>query len=255
MDNNFTPVADLTFAEDDDQMRGVYRGAEPFTGTALDQTSKYREITEYRQGRAHGRHEIHLADGTPVTVATYAAGECVESSTWYAEGSLCETYAAANKTTRRWAPDGTLTYDRVQDAAGQAHTRWYYPNGTVKQHTTAGTSTDYFAADGRLAMRVRYGAGPQSVRYVSEVLRTSYLDVLTYPYVEAVSERSTAEWYFFGWLWRLLKQDRPAAEGILRHLQAAGIATAGAVLARLPTLDLATFEPAMSFRIEAEEEG
>lgn len=244
------PIVDanqLDYADNYDLMREVcYRG-EPFTGTARTTNG----TIDYVNGMAHGRYLYRFDNGIPSEEGLYAEGECIRSCSWYEDGTPQETHQAEGIQTSKWDRDGILAYQAGEDAAGNYQTRWFYKNGIVKQCTT-NLGTDYFAPDGQLAMQVTYGQRQNGVKYVADVLKTSYLDVLSNYFTEASQEKSTAAWYFWGWVWMLLEkaENRPTAMAILHHLNAAGFSAAANTLKTISTVDLDTFRGAMSYRIE-----
>ena len=240
---------DLDFADEYDPMHEVYHQSKPFTGVA----KTLRETTEYVNGNAHGRYEARFATGKLSAEGTYVDGECTALQSWYEDGTLRTRYQTTGKAwvSEKWDRDGVLAYRGAEDQASSFQSWWYYKNGRVKQHYTARQGTDYFASDGRLAMQVRFGAVKNSVRYTDDVLKTSYMDVLTqYHYEqEAGKETANTEWYFWGWWWRTLEQDEPMARCMLNHLDKAGFHTAGQILINIKTIDLKTFRSVMGYNI------
>lgn len=240
---------DLDFADEYDPMHEVYYQSEPFTGLAKTAS----ESTEYRNGKAHGRYEMWFANGSLSAEGTYANGECLEMQSWYEDGSLRESYQDARIETKKWDRDGILAYHAATDDTGLYQSRWYYKNGVVIQHYTARQGTDYFTSDGRLAMRVTYGPVKNSVKYDDDALKSGYLAMLTNDYLEEYLEvgtyRTNADYYFYGWVWQMLKKVRPTALAILNHLSKEPSDTASQILKNIKTINLDTFEPSMGYDI------
>lgn len=248
MSSPIIPEGDLDYRDEYDPMHEVFYGGIPFTGTAQAK----HETTEYVDGKAHGQSVSRYKSGRLQSEYVYVAGECVSGRSWYEDGTPRTLFEAHRTETSKWDRDGILAYQAADDATGIQQTRWFYKDGTVKQHVTVGQGTDYFASDGRLAMRVTYRRSLNLVRYVDDVLETSYLDVLTHYYVDATLEKSSVEWYFWGWVWRMLsrKDSRSTALTVLNHLNAAKFDTARLILEKIKRIDLDTFKPALSYHID-----
>lgn len=102
-------------------------------------------------------------------------------------------------------------------------------------------------------MRVTYGSSRNRVKYDDDALKSGYSAMLTNEYteeyLEASTQKSNVSWYFYGWVWQLLRKDRPAALAILNSLSKEPSDTASQILKNSRTLELDTFEPAMSYDI------
>lgn len=241
---------DLDFADEYDPMHEVYYQSEPFTGVA----KTVSEITEYRDGKAHGRYEMRsTSNGKLSAEGQYANGECIAMQSWYENGMLRYTYQNERTETRKWDRDGILAYHAATENAGVYQSRWYYKNGVVKQHYTAEQGTDYFIPDDRLAMRVTFGSSGNTVKYEEDALKSGYSAMLTNDYLdeylETGTEKTNADYYFYGWVWQLLKKDWPTALAILNHLSKEPSDTASQLLKNIKTINLDTFTPSMSYDI------
>ena len=242
---------DLDFTDEYDPMHEVYYQSEPFTGTAKTP----RETTEYVNGNAHGRYEMRFVTGRLSAEGTYANGECIAMRSWYEDGTLRETYEDERIETKKWDRDGILAYHAATEADGLHHSRWFYKNGNVKQHSPEKQGTDYFTKAGQLAMQVTYGPKQNSVKYHADALKAGYFDLLTDEYLEPYiatgtgSQKTNRDYYFWGWVWQLLKKDRTTALSILNKLSKEPSDTASQILATIKTISLSTFEPSMSYHI------
>lgn len=105
-------------------------------------------------------------------------------------------------------------------------------------------------------MRVTYGSSRNRVKYEDDVLKSGYLAMLTNdflepyePYLKADTNMTNVTWYFYGWVWRMLKKDWPTALAILNHLSKEPSDTASQILKNSRTHNLDTFEPSMGYDI------
>lgn len=183
----------------------MYKGA-PFTGTLIQD----KWTIEFKNGNANGRSTDYYDNGQIASDCIYVDGNYKEGKEWYANGQLKSEQSTSGNFL--WDTDGTLAFRNGE---------WLYKSGKVKQRKIEG-GCEYYSKKGELAIIIQYvnqGDFKNKVRYHDDVLFYCHQDLLVNLYPALDSLFYNTEWYFWGWIWKLLSKDRQRTLDILNALK------------------------------------